>query len=197
MSQTPNLQMDYIISGQAQKEVTHNDALNDLDCLTQLAVIDRTLSTPPASPVDGDIYIVGAAPTGAWSGQAGAVAAYYGGWNFKTPKAGWRAFARNESRLYYYSGTGWSLLCLPKLDATFTFNPGTIANGGAVNSSAITITGASFGDFVQVAAPYSLQGAVVVASVTAANQVMVRVQNNTGASVTFSSGTWRVRVEKA
>ena len=68
MSTTPNLTLAYIASSQAQKEVTHNAALNDLDFLAKTSAIDHTISTPPAAPNTGDAYIIGPAPTGAWSG---------------------------------------------------------------------------------------------------------------------------------
>lgn len=196
MTTTPNLALAYLVTAQAQKEVTHNDALNDLDALTQMAVIDRTLNAPPASPATGDVYIVAASPTGAWAGQANAIAAYYGGWKFKTPEAGWRAWARNENRLVYFTGSVWAVLGTPKLDATFTWNPGTVANGAGLSSAAVTVTGAALGDFVRVAAPYDLQGVVATAYVNAANSVVARLQNGTGGGVTLASGTWRVRVEK-
>lgn len=62
MSQSPRLGLPYLVSGQAQKEVTHNDALNGLDFLVQLNVLDRDLNTPPASPTEGDTYIIGPSP---------------------------------------------------------------------------------------------------------------------------------------
>ena len=197
MTTTPNLTLSYIASGQAQKEVTHNDALNDLDFLVQASVLDHTLSTPPASPATGDVYVVGASPTGAWTGFANALAAYYAGWKFKTPEAGWRVWARNDNRLLYYTGTGWALLATPKLEATLTWNPGAVANNAGVRSSSVTVTGAALGDFVAVAAPYDLQGLGATAYVAAANSVVIAVQNSTGATVSLASGTWRVRVMKA
>lgn len=197
MTATPNLALSYLVAAQAQKEVTHNDALNDLDSLTQLAVIDRTLNAAPVSPGEGDTYIVGPSPVGVWAGKADNVAAYYAGWRFKTPQTGWRALAQNENKLYYYSGSAWEPLAAPYLDATFTWNPGTLANGSGATSAAVTVTGAVFGDFAQVAAPYDLQGVLATAYVNAANTVAVRLQNQTGGGVTLASGTWRVRVTKA
>ncbi len=197
MTSTPNLGLAYLVSSQAQKEVTHNDALNDLDSLAQLSVIDRTINTPPASPNNGDTYIVAAAPTGAWSGQANKIAAYYSGWRFKTPQAGWQAWARNENKLLYFTGTAWAGLGAPYLDGTFSWNPGTLANGSGATSSAVTMTGAALGDFARVAAPYDLQGVMATAYVSASNSVVVRLQNQTGGNVTLASGTWRVRVTKA
>ena len=48
----------YILAAQAQKHVTHNEALRLLDGLVQLSVLDRDLTAPPGSPADGDRYIV-------------------------------------------------------------------------------------------------------------------------------------------
>lgn len=197
MPTTPNLALSYLVASQAQKEVTHNDALNDLDYLAQLPVIDRTLNTPPASPNTGDTYIVGPSPTGAWTGNANNVAAFYSGWRFKTPLAGWKAWARNENKLVYYTGSAWATLAAPYLDGTLSWNPGTLANGSGTTSSAVTVTGATLGDFARVAAPYDLQGVLATAYVSATNTVAVRLQNQTGGSVTLASGTWRVRVTKA
>ena len=110
MSISPNLEMSYIVASQAQKEVTHNEAINDLDCLAQLCVASRTLSTPPSSPNDGEAYIIGSSPVGAWSGKAGSVALYFSGWRFKTPKAGWLAFVQSEAKFVVFNGTSWALL---------------------------------------------------------------------------------------
>lgn len=196
MTATPNLAMSYIASSQAQKEVTHNDALNDLDLLAQASVADHTLATPPGSPATGDTYIVASSPTGAWAGFANALAGWYAGWKLKPPLPGWTAWTRNGSRLLYYSGSAWGLLTTPKLEATASWNPGSIGSGSGAVSSAITATGAAFGDFVAVAAPYDLQGLVATAYVSAANTVKISLANATGGSVSLGSGTWRVRIAK-
>ncbi len=88
MPNSPRLTMPYIVAGQAQKEITHNDALNDLDSLAQISVINRTTATPPTTPAEGDSYIIAASPTGAWAGNANAVASYYSGWRIKPAKTG-------------------------------------------------------------------------------------------------------------
>ncbi|NTU76217.1 MAG: DUF2793 domain-containing protein [Alphaproteobacteria bacterium] len=54
MTVSPNLALSYLVASQAQKEITHNDALNDLDFLAQTSVLDRTLAAPPLSPSEGD-----------------------------------------------------------------------------------------------------------------------------------------------
>jgi hypothetical protein len=74
MSNTTHLQLPYLLASQAQKHVTHNEALRLLDGLVQLAVIDRDLTAPPGSPADGDRYIVASGATGEWSGWNGSIA---------------------------------------------------------------------------------------------------------------------------
>lgn len=51
--ETPNLGLPYIMPSQAQKHVTHNEAIRALDALVQIAVMARDLTTPPAEPSDG------------------------------------------------------------------------------------------------------------------------------------------------
>ena len=48
--QSTILSLPHILPSQAQKHVTHNEALRLLDVMVQLAVTQRTLAAPPASP---------------------------------------------------------------------------------------------------------------------------------------------------
>ena len=57
MNETANLSLPYILASQAQKHVTHNEAIRALDCLVQLSVESRVLTSPPASPVEGGRYV--------------------------------------------------------------------------------------------------------------------------------------------
>lgn len=103
-----NLSLPFIQPSQAQKHVTHNEAIARLDVLTQLAVVAFDAVTPPATPADGATYALGAAPEGAWAGQGGTIAAFLnGGWVFITPRAGWIAVAADTSRLRVMTATGW------------------------------------------------------------------------------------------
>ena len=49
---TTQLLLPYILAAQAQKHVTHNEALRLLDAMVQLSVLDRNRTAPPSSPVD-------------------------------------------------------------------------------------------------------------------------------------------------
>lgn len=109
MEQTAILQLPYIMPLQAQKHVTHNEALRMLDALVQLAVLDRDLNEPPADAVDGDRYIVAEGATGAWSGKGGMLAAMQdGAWAFFAPRQGWRAWVADEDRLVVRRGSAWT-----------------------------------------------------------------------------------------
>ncbi len=79
---------------------------------------------------------------------------------------------------------------------TLAWDPASMANGAGVTSPGITVTGAQFGDFVDVAAPYSLVGITATAYVSAANTVVIRLQNGTGGAVNLAAGDWRVALSR-
>jgi len=108
MTDTPRLALPVIEAAQAQKHVTHNDALVLLDCLTQLAVESRVLTAPPASPADGACYIPAAAATGAWSGFDNQLALYSGGgWQRLAPVSGLKAWVKAERLTLTYEDGVW------------------------------------------------------------------------------------------
>ncbi|PIE06458.1 MAG: hypothetical protein CSA74_12425 [Rhodobacterales bacterium] len=105
---TTNLLLPYILAAQAQKHVTHNEALKLLDGLVQLSVLDRDLTAPPGSPTDGDRYIVASGATGDWAGWDLNVAVWTdGAWLRLPPRTGWRAWIEDEAVLLVYDGSGW------------------------------------------------------------------------------------------
>ena len=108
MTDTPNLAMPFIDGGQAQKHVTHNEALRILDTVAQLAVLDMTRTAPPGSPVEGQRHVVAASPTGAWSGRASQIATWQdGAWQFIAPKPGFVAWNGEAAALIVWSGAVW------------------------------------------------------------------------------------------
>jgi Protein of unknown function (DUF2793) len=108
MTDTTNLGLPCIEGSQAQKHITHNDALRILDTLVQLAVLTRTLTAPPGSPADGQRWIVKAGATDIWVGHDNAVAAWQdGAWQFSTPQTGWCAFVVDEGTLLVWNGSAW------------------------------------------------------------------------------------------
>lgn len=109
MANSANLALPYLEAAQSQKHVTLNEAVSGLDTLVQLAVLDRDLAVPPGSPAEGDRYLVAAAPTGAWAGQAGKIAAWQtGAWSFRTPRNGWMAWVLDEALPVFYEAGAWT-----------------------------------------------------------------------------------------
>ncbi|MEM8627093.1 MAG: DUF2793 domain-containing protein, partial [Pseudomonadota bacterium] len=108
MESTVNLQLPYIAAAQAQKHVTHNEAIRALDAIVQVGVLDRDLTTPPASPADGSRYLVAAGATGTWAGYENAIAAWQdGAWMIYRPQTGWLAWVADESALIAWDGSAW------------------------------------------------------------------------------------------
>ncbi|MBM3929133.1 MAG: DUF2793 domain-containing protein [Sphingomonadales bacterium] len=86
---TPRLALPFIVPGQAQKEMTHNEALALLAIAVQASVVDIGVNVPPADPTIGDCWAVGSEPVGAWTGRARAIAGWTaGGWRFVAPHPG-------------------------------------------------------------------------------------------------------------
>lgn len=111
MSDTPNIGLPLIAAAQAQKHVTHNEAIDRLDRLVMLSVVSRQLSAPPPSPAANARYAVAGSGSGDWAGKGGRIAVAEGGaWSFLTPKAGWIAYVEDEATLSVYTGTQWSNL---------------------------------------------------------------------------------------
>lgn len=105
---TTHLLLPYILAAQAQKHVTHNEALRLLDAMVQLSVLDRDQTAPPASPADGDRYLVASGATGLWAGWDLNVAFWVDGvWLRLVPRPGWLAWIADEAALLVYDGAGW------------------------------------------------------------------------------------------
>lgn len=119
--QTPRLSLPLLMPSQAQKHVTHNEAIDRLDGLVQLVVQEIGLDSPPGTPAEGAVWQVGAAPVGDWIGQSGSLARWRNnGWDFITPETGWLAWDLASGRLKVWDGSVFAEL--PVL------LPGTLSN---------------------------------------------------------------------
>ncbi|MGC3938613.1 DUF2793 domain-containing protein [Roseobacter sp. EG26] len=122
------LSLPFIQPNQAQKHVTHNEALRILDILTQLGVQADDQPVPPATPAEGDRYIVGDSGTGDWAGHDGDIALFENGvWQFFTPKPGWRAYVIGRDSLIVHDGTDWIDLDSAELQEIEAFGLGMIS----------------------------------------------------------------------
>lgn len=152
MSETTiNLEMPYILPSQAQKHVTHNEALQRLDAVTQLTVT-ATLSTPPSDPQEGTCYNIDVSPTGAWTGKTGKLAFRQDGdWIFITPREGWRGWFLAEDRMKIHDGSGWAAYDAIGTPAMLGINTSADStNRLAVSAAATLLTHAGNGHQVKV-----------------------------------------------
>jgi len=120
---SPHLLLPYILAAQAQKHVTHNDAVRLLDTLVQLSVLNLNLTAPPASPADGDRHIVAAAATGLWAGWDLNIATWAdGAWLRLIPRLGWLTHVAAEGLFRVWTGTVWMAVGVPQdvSDAIFS-----------------------------------------------------------------------------
>jgi hypothetical protein len=104
---TSLLGLPLVAAAQAQKHVTHNEALLLLDALAQIAALTRS-TAPPASPVEGERRLVAPPATGAFAGHEGTLALFVdGAWRFLAPQPGWLAWLADERRVLVHDGTDW------------------------------------------------------------------------------------------
>jgi Protein of unknown function (DUF2793) len=107
MAITAHMGLTLVEQAQAQKEVTVNEALQRIDAVLNNGALQVGLNTPPVTPLNGDVYIVGTSATGAWTGQNKAIAYYDQIWRFISPKAGSTLWVQNLASFYVYNGTDW------------------------------------------------------------------------------------------
>ncbi|MBN2629385.1 MAG: DUF2793 domain-containing protein [Rhodobacteraceae bacterium] len=106
---TTHLMLPYILASQAQKHVTHNESLRLLDAMVQLSVLDRTRTSPPVSPSDGDRHIVASGATGLWAGWDLNIAFRVDGvWMRLVPRPGWLAWVADEATFAVWSDGVWT-----------------------------------------------------------------------------------------
>ncbi len=102
------LSLPLIQPSQAQKHVTHNEALRILDVAVQLAVLNRNQTTPPALPALGDRHIIAANAMGDWAGRDGLIAVFGAeGWEYFAPVPGWRAHVLADGTTVAFTGSAW------------------------------------------------------------------------------------------
>lgn len=176
MTDTIHLGLPFIEGSQAQKHVTHNEALRILDSVVQIGVLDADRTAPPLTPAEGDRYIVATGATGAWTGHAKAVAVREDGtWRFLNPKLGWCAWSDADGVLLVYDGTAWigvtsgggmsgSVTLLGVNDTASAPNLLTVKSNAAL-FNAVAVAGGGTGDMrVQISKEASGKTASVVFS---------------------------------
>lgn len=128
MAESPHLGLPFLEAGQAQKHVTHNEALRVLDALVQLSVVAISES-PSGAPEEGERHIVAEGASGSFASKDGQVAVYEdGAWRFLMPRAGWLAFVKAENRLLVFAGDDWAPFPVSELQGLALLGLGTDAD---------------------------------------------------------------------
>lgn len=79
-----------LVPNQGAKELTHNEAITQLEGICIGSVFDLGIDEPPGSPDEGLTVIVGDNPTGVFVGHTDAIAHFYNNsWKFYNPQDGW------------------------------------------------------------------------------------------------------------
>ena len=108
---TQNLQLPFIAPAQAQKYVTHNEALLRLDALVHLKAHSIQQFAPPASPREGECYIVPHSSESLWGGSPFDIATYQNNhWSYISPVEGWRCWISDIEALYIFHNGKWQNL---------------------------------------------------------------------------------------
>ncbi len=107
MATTNNLQITLIEQSQAQKEVTANEAFSRIEALINNCAIERGITTPPASPSEGDLYLIGSGASGLWAGNDNNIAYFNQIWRYITPREGALIYVKSENAVYRYDGSYW------------------------------------------------------------------------------------------
>ena len=99
-----------LVEAQAIPATTVNEQMRRLEQgARSFTFLDRDLTAPPASPADGDCYLVAASPTGAWAGKGGQIAFRMStAWEFIAPRPGFRAYVHDEGIHIAFNGLSWS-----------------------------------------------------------------------------------------
>jgi len=111
-TRTPRFDLPLLFAGQAQKEGFVNEVTARIDALLHCAV-EAELATPPATPAEGQSWLIAISPTGDWSGRPGQIASRQSGnWLFAVPQPGMRVFNRGTGQTAFYNGS-WQTASRP------------------------------------------------------------------------------------
>jgi hypothetical protein len=105
---TSRFGLPFIIPGQAQKELFHNEALALADAILHPAVETEPLAAPPSDPQPGQSWLVAGGAAGAWGGRDGELATWTpGGWRFAGPVQGMLVWNKSSAIWLQWIGSAW------------------------------------------------------------------------------------------
>ncbi|MDA7845415.1 DUF2793 domain-containing protein, partial [Rickettsiales bacterium] len=115
MIHTSKFNLYYLAQHQTNKDILVNENFDKIDKLMWAIAQDVNITTPPQNPTTGDIYIVGASPTGTWEKQDNKIALYRDtfGWDFYTPHNGTVIYVAKYNSQYVFNNTWKAINSIP------------------------------------------------------------------------------------
>lgn len=111
-STTSSHLLPLLFPGQAQKELSLNHSITVIDSLLSGGVI-AVQSSPPASPIDGAMYLIDESANGDWQGKDNQIAiAISTGWHFIEPYVGMNVFNLALGATLHFDGI-WQIAQVP------------------------------------------------------------------------------------
>jgi Protein of unknown function (DUF2793) len=134
MTETSNrFGLPLLAAAQAQKEITHNEAITLIDLLITPVVQSIAPASVPTAPLAGQSWIVGAGATGDWAGKANKIAGWtLSGWRFITPVTGMSLWSLADSQQFQFDGTIWAIATLTGQQLSIGGNKVVGARQGAI-----------------------------------------------------------------
>lgn len=102
-------QLPLLAVSQAQKEITHNEALVRIDALLHPVVEDQRATPPALTNADiGKCWLISSAATGEWAAKTGQIACWIGGgWRYFSPVDAMRIRMKSEETDLIWLGDAW------------------------------------------------------------------------------------------
>lgn len=112
---SPRHALPFLATGQAQKELTHNEALQRIDMLLH-PVVQGFAVEPPAMPAIGECWLVEADAEGEFAGHDQQLACWTGmGWRFAAGLQGQWVWDGATGAQRFFLGGEWTLPMVPGL----------------------------------------------------------------------------------
>jgi len=109
MNYTPRLNLPLIHSGQAQKEITHNEALVLLDILLNSVVQEIGIEVPPNTIEAGLLFVIGINPEGEFANHQNEIALKLEhSWRFVAPRKWLEVTLDSDGSKYCWNGEYWA-----------------------------------------------------------------------------------------
>jgi hypothetical protein len=144
MDTTGRLELPLIMPSQAQKHVTHNEALTLLDGIVHLVITASGLLSPPVSAPADAVYLTGTPASGDWFGQDGRLALNTAaGWRFARPVRGMTALFLADNSVRIFDQGNWTPIG-SYLGALSLSQLGVNTSADAVNKLAVRSNAALF-----------------------------------------------------